>query len=337
MMFSNFSVLRPAEWFFMAAIAMNLIPFVSNGQSTCDSLIVNDIRYTSFNDSLLQVDVSNLSSDIFAYPGFVLLDQNNDTLAKEVVDFFGIGQTSVHKLVIYPGVSLPSTGSVTGTLHLWTGFYQTLACTFPVQFAPCPPPPCASIRVSITNTGGALVNEMIDWTLLDQNNTAVANGTFELNPTMQMDEDTVCLGTGMYTLSIESPLITGGQLYYWVDDLDQFYFSGVHAFYQQGASMNEIGFTHFNSCPSLVNGISIVSEQGAFYVVQSGNSILVELEKESINSVLSIYDQSGRMIARRAVGSEMESFHLPDMASGQYYVALEKNGVRSTQKLRFDR
>ena len=63
---------------------------VSGGGSPCDSVIVDYVQWAPFSDDAIEVHVFNNSSELFDYPGWVLFDSGGDTLAKEVVNFFGI-------------------------------------------------------------------------------------------------------------------------------------------------------------------------------------------------------------------------------------------------------
>jgi hypothetical protein len=70
--------------------------------TACDSLILASVQGSPFSDSLLTVHVFNSTSTLFDYPGFILLDGDGDTLAQEVVNYFGIGQETWHSLAVSP-------------------------------------------------------------------------------------------------------------------------------------------------------------------------------------------------------------------------------------------
>ena len=71
---------------------------------SCDSVQISNVIYTP--DSLNQISLmaSNANLDIISYPGFVLLNDIGDTMAKEVVNYFGIG--IFHSLIFYKFISL---------------------------------------------------------------------------------------------------------------------------------------------------------------------------------------------------------------------------------------
>jgi hypothetical protein len=246
---------------------------------------------------MLQVSVTNSSSNSFNLPGFVLLAANGDTLAKEDVVLSGIATQSVHYLRIFPGAVTQGANPISGTLHLWKGFYQTFECGYPVTFTPCPPAPCSPLTVQIENYGSALVTEMFDWSLLDSAGVIVASGTLELNaPDQQVDSDTVCLEMGSYTLSLESPLITGGQLFYGVQDATYPVGVGIGSNYVQGASSNTFDFNHFSSCSNLMNGIVRADDISHLTACVHQGIIVVVIPGSEVEGVVYVHDISGRLL-----------------------------------------
>lgn len=107
--------------------------FISNhfyySQSfSCDSIELTNVDYTP--DSLNQISLmaSNGNLDIISYPGFVLLNDIGDTMAKEVVNYFGIGHfPQQHFLQVYQPILNP----FAGTIELHSMFYDSLICIFP--------------------------------------------------------------------------------------------------------------------------------------------------------------------------------------------------------------
>ena len=95
---------------------------------SCDSIQISNVNYTP--DSLNQISLmaSNANLDIISYPGFVLLNDIGDTVAKEIVNYFGIGYfPQQHFLQAYQPISNPFAGTI--ELHSW--FYDSLRCVFP--------------------------------------------------------------------------------------------------------------------------------------------------------------------------------------------------------------
>jgi hypothetical protein len=111
----------------IAVIALLSSSTQSQNLPACDSLIINCCTFTT-NPPAFTIQVSNYSSVLFDYPGFILFDSNLDTIAKETVTYFGISVgPQPHTLNIVAPLVLP----FSGFLNLYTGFYDSLACSFP--------------------------------------------------------------------------------------------------------------------------------------------------------------------------------------------------------------
>lgn len=174
---------------------------VAGGEATaCDSLIIASVEWAPFSDTTLLVHVFNPTSELFDYPGFVLLDANGDTLARETVDFFGIAQESWHVLAIQPGATVPE-GPFTGTLELWTWFHAELSCTWNTTFDLCPPGPCAPLTAYIHNISGNPADGSFQYTVRHMGE-VVATGLFVLTPDNQYDSDSLCLPPGNYLMEV---------------------------------------------------------------------------------------------------------------------------------------
>ena len=77
-------------------IVFSFILFSFNAQSfSWDSIKISSVIIDTNNS--LQVTVKNSSIDIISYPGFVLFNPNADTMAKEIVNYFGCGQGYIKK------------------------------------------------------------------------------------------------------------------------------------------------------------------------------------------------------------------------------------------------
>ena len=94
----------------------------------CDSLFISCCIFDSLGSNTISIYVANPSSELFDYPGFILLDDNMDTIAKETVNYFGIGVwPQAHTMTFLAPLTLP----FSGTLELHTLLYQEFACSFP--------------------------------------------------------------------------------------------------------------------------------------------------------------------------------------------------------------
>ena len=110
------------------------LPFFIKAQNLpqCDSLVISCCVFDSLGSNTISIYVANPSSELFDYPGFILLDGNMDTIAKETVNYFGIGVwPQAHTMTFLAPLTLP----FSGTLELHTLFYQEFACIFPFTIA----------------------------------------------------------------------------------------------------------------------------------------------------------------------------------------------------------
>lgn len=110
-----------------------LTPYLGLGQNppNCDLLTIDCCTvFNGDSDSLaLYVSNADLETELFTYPGFILLDTDGDTIAMEIVNYFGIGSyPHLHYLKIMNPFELP----FTGTLEVHTLFYDSLHCVFPI-------------------------------------------------------------------------------------------------------------------------------------------------------------------------------------------------------------
>ena len=117
----------------MKKLVVFLLLFLSNHffvaqQFSCDSVIISSIQLSSINPTVEVIVKNNNNTNYIPYPGFVILDSNGDTLAKESVNYFGIGWADqLHELTILSPINLP----FNGYLELHSHFYDSLICTFP--------------------------------------------------------------------------------------------------------------------------------------------------------------------------------------------------------------
>ena len=117
---------------FLLLFTSSSICFSQQSPGFCDSMIIDSIQFQAGSNNTISLQATNLSFsfDLVSYPGFILYNSNGDTIAKENVNYFGIGsspQTHLLQIINNP-VSLPMNGS----LELYSGFYDSLRCTFQI-------------------------------------------------------------------------------------------------------------------------------------------------------------------------------------------------------------
>ncbi|MFT4524692.1 MAG: hypothetical protein ACI85F_000839 [Bacteroidia bacterium] len=187
----------------ISLLLISMIGFSAFAQEACDGIEFQSISYNAFTDTAIIVHVINNGPELFSYPGFILINNVGDTFAMELVNFFGIGQESIHSLEIWPGVMDP-TDIFNGVLELHTGFYDSLWCSWPINQSFCPTENCANLVIGMQNWGGALVVGDFEYFLDDTNGNTVETGTYTMVDTIQYWEDTLCVPLGQYNYTVNA-------------------------------------------------------------------------------------------------------------------------------------
>ncbi len=303
---------------------------VSGGQSpACDSLDIPLVRWSPFDEGLIEVTAANWSSDLFGYPGFVLLDGQGDTLGQELVNYFGIGtDPQVHTLIVPPGAAVPA-GPFLGTLHLWTSFYSDAACTFTLPLDLCPQDPCVPLAVHIVNQGvpGA-VSSPFNWTITGAGGTVEASGTLELGP---VDADTafICLPPGDHVLAMTQPQPVGGQLIFGMGSGP--YGSGtIQELFLPGAA-NQQFFTFFGACVDPGQGVPPVPDSSALRVWEAGGMVFVAADRPL--GEVDLLDASGRMLHAERGASNLVGIDRSALPAGVYIIRQVSGGAVRTVRV----
>jgi hypothetical protein len=259
--------------------------------TACDSLILANVQWSPFSDSLLTVHVFNSTSTLFDYPGFILLDGNGDTLAQEVVNYFGLGFENWNSLTVSPEAELP-TGTFNGTLELWTGFYEDLACSWELPVTLCPDELCSAIVPFIQNYGSGFSLGDFQYDIRSDG-MSVASGMLTLTAEEQFASDTVCLPPGNYEIELtaEQPS-TGGQAFFGVGGDSWPQGPNVQVDYDTPATMP---FTFFGPCIDIAQGITTPQANGLTVTQSEVQLRLQRADGQAIGSV-QVFDTQGRTV-----------------------------------------
>lgn len=306
---------------------------VSGGGGTdCDSLQIVSIMYEAFGDSLIEVHLTNAGSEIFSYPGLILFNADGDTIAVEEVNSFGIGTTSIHLLSIHPDADLTDP-EFSGTLELWTNFYDTLACTFPVEVQLCPPGECATIVPYAANLGGALVNDTFNYSILNDEGEAVATGTITLTDSVQFNTDTICIPPGDYTVEVflTGPGTGGGP-----------YFGVAAPGHSSGPQVPvtspgvPLEFTFYDECSNIPQVIGpIENEAGIRFTQHAGHILIEEINGTPLRSI-ELIAPDGKIILIRSPSGAHYRIGTADLGAGLYLVrVIDAEGLIAVQKFTF--
>lgn len=284
--------------------------------SACDSITLSGPLWSAFDDEQLVITTTNSSSDLFSYPGFVLLSSDGDTIAKEEVYFIGLSANAqVHSLeVIATGLG---SAPITGTLQLWSGFYSELECEWEGTWNPCPPAPCVEVTPYLVNFGNSMVDATVPYALINSLGAAVSSGEFQLQDSAQIDQDTTCLPPGNYTLLCEGITPVGGQLYFGISVGPDMAQTGQSSYFQDGTDQL-IAFDLYGLCAEDADGLFEESVLGEL-VIETGT---VDIRLRSVQGKtlgqVNVLDAIGRlMLSARTNASEL-LIPSGDWSSGVY-------------------
>ena len=300
---------------------------VSGGVPTdCDSLDIISIHWGVFGTDKLVVTAANASSDLFDYPGFVVLDTEGDTLAKETVNYFGIGvNPQEHILDVMDGAAIDG-NTLQGQLHLWSNFYTEQECQFEGTWDLCPVAECAIVSPYFVNMGNSLVEADIPYTLVNSDGLPMATGTFQLTLDMQGDyEPGVCLPPDEYTLQLDQIDPVGGQLFYGVR-ADMMNFEQVQATYVQGTFANTLPFAVYEACIDGSNGVPASAIAAAIKLRQDGDHLLVIASDGSHIGAYRLLDASGQTMGTGNLNTDRGQLSLGHLSPGVYVFQSARSG-----------
>jgi len=286
---------------------------VSGGGPTCADLDLISIQWSTFSDTAVTVHVTNATTG-FDYPGFILFDANGDTLAKETVGLFAIGNDSWHTLTIHPDADIPS-GAFSGTVELWTGFYSDLACSWERTIDLCPSNECTTVYPTINNFGNGLAIGTCTWSIADDGG-VVAQGQFELTPELQSDQDETCLPPGAYEMTVvfdQAP--TEGQLMVGIAGDGFTQGPSQYLLFGDPAPMP---FDLLAQCSDGTNSIAEVNGSSQLVVITTEVTILLRDVTGAPLGTVILCDALGKEIAHTKTGNDRVEFEVA--ADGLYLV-----------------
>jgi hypothetical protein len=303
-----------------------LSSFVALSQTPCDSLDIQ-VRYSAFADTLIEVSVVNHSQVFYSYPGFVIYDTNGDTVAKEDVNLFGLGPSSQHVLKVFLGML--TTPNFSGTIELYSGFYSELECSYNMNFHLCPDT-CINAYPYLVNMGGAISFGTVNWTLQNQAAQTVATGSFTLGNGQQIDQDTLCLTSGSYTLTVSGlsgPM--GGQPYFGISTHFQ---NAPEPQKQYTGAAAQLPFDFYNQCITTDikdlapnnTSLNIFSSAGRIHMAnRSGRAI----------GDVAVFSITGQLMWSGTVSSSHKVIDLDHLSPGIYAVRVTHQGTTECHKL----
>lgn len=304
-----------------------LLPVSLFSQPVCDSLDVISLKYAPFADTMLEVEIRNYNtSTFFDYPGFILLDSQGDTVAKEQVNWFVLGNHSLHLLDVWPG--MPTSGIFEGQLEFWSGFYTTKHCTWTDTVRLCPSS-CRTIYLAFMGWGIGTPHPDVDWSLLDSNGQTVATGTFVLSDSVQAALDSVCLEPGEYTFKLDTASNLGGNPYMIISSP---LWSGQQLQTLYDINDPTLSFELYGACIDKSTGIEETRGELGNIRVFSGEGFIKILGDMPFDRV-EIYDLSGRLVSAKETKSLEVDLKLADRVTGIYLVLVRTQEGMITRKV----
>lgn len=294
----------------------------SGNPSECDSVDIVSVHYNPFDMGQLLVHVQNNNQqEIFDYPGFKLLNTTNDTVAAEMVNFFGISAESVHHLNTTLTGYLP--GDVfSGELLLYSNFYDSLRCIFPVSEELVPDEGCTEFYISTTDWSENIM-QSIYWTITDEDGSVVETGEHDHTIQDYTLYDTICLpNNNCYTLNIsaDNPLegnsdITITYLGFWVSEGSQM---------AQGSTQYSRNFSVYY-CDSLLSVGQVEAQSQKVNVTPNPivDQLNISWEGKASYHTMEVFDIEGRKVRAEAINTQrLAILHLEELQSGVYTLRL---------------
>ena len=299
---------------------------IGNTQNVCEDLNFISIGYSAFTDTVIVVSVENNSTtELFDYPGFTVINTNGDTVAKEEVNYFGIGAQSVHPLQVRPGVHDPLQ-DFNGVLQLYSGFYTDFECEWQLNESLCRESECDSIILAFENYGGALVLGDFAWSLLDSTEAVLESGTFTMEVQEQHWEKRLCLPKGMYSytlVALGQP--SGGGPTLTVSTSPWFLALSIQQpvdWFNETATALEFPFYTHCILQETPNGIGNAENDLDFMVLRSGGQTIIK-HAEIIKSV-KVFALDGRLVTNLNPNN-IECILPSNLNNGFYLISIETN------------
>lgn len=288
----------------------------------CDSLEIISIGFNPFNLNEIVVYVYNHNQiEIFSYPGFKLVNNQGDTVASETVNYFGISQTSAHKLIVNTGFAGFQAGEVfNGMLLLYISFYDSLVCSFPVSSVLLPETGCTDFIIFSNDYLGS-IGQPVNWSVTDESGSIIFSGVHDFSNGGVYFTDSVCLENGCYNLNITAANPLEGILNMGIN---------YHSFYirtemqaNTGVSSATLDFTVF-SCDS-TTAINLREEENAICVFPNPaiNVLFVDWKVNQKFTALEISDLFGKPVNRKKILSDsLETLDVSAFPAGVYTIHL---------------
>ncbi len=298
-------------------------------QEDCNDLIPSVLGYNPLDSDIIDVMVQNNGEIGWGYPSFILYDAGNDTLALEQAEYFAIASGQLHKLHIVPGASLPD-GPFEARLELWTGFNDSLRCTWHFLVTLCPQAPCATLYLTVFGTTLSVLDESFTWNITDTTEQIIASGDLVFSNGLLQDQDSVCLAPGNYAFSLSNPFITGDSVYYSVNSAP---WNGTSSPQVELSAGIPSVFTVLEACIGAGNAVEELSDSGLSVLLLDGIVRITRADGRSVGHV-DVSDMRGRPLLTTNGTGDTLSVPVAHLAAGPCLVRVtDRYGRISTARL----
>ena len=311
------------------SLAIAFFSASASAQENCDDLSVGSIQYAAFNDSVVEVVMLNNGPIGWGYPSLILFDGNGDTLARREAEFFALSNDQVFSLPILPGAALP-TVPFYATVQLWTGFNDSLRCTFFPEASLCPTGPCTTVHPFAWLANGDTTGFELEWTVTETTTNTVYTGPLHIPQGLTSAQADVCLPPGHYTLTMFNPWVTGEGLFFRMTSSS---WNSSQSLDTELASGNPSVFTLFEACIDDDNAVSEIVASGITVTMTNG-ILRATVPSGSVLRSLEVIDAAGRTIRRVSGQADSLILDISDLPMGLLLVRTTE-GDRTTTTRRF--
>lgn len=287
-------------------------------QDPCSQLTI-DVQLNPLNSNFIRVYVQNSSTEIFSYPGFRIYDEDNNLIGEELVNLFGIGEESIHDIEHTLG-EIQAGEAYTLSLELWTGFYESMACTFEDEFVLVPEDECANIGLTTSQIWGMEAQENYLVSIMDLEGNSFFDAVYEFPNENLTYFDEICLPQGCYELNISTDDAMISNTLFATLSVG-FSTINVHDSALVGTPFTTIPFGVWDSCVSTdINRPGLSSEAPLLYPNPARTWVMIPFE----NAQAEVYSVEGKLVTKlSAVDREL---NVSELSAGQYIVLLMHEG-----------
>lgn len=300
-------------------------------QENCDDVFPAGITFNPFDSSLIEIRMVNNGPIGWSYPSLIFYNAN-DSIAWAPAEFFALANDQVFTLQTMDGGTIP-TGPFNGKVELWTGFNDSLRCTWFPEPLLCPPTECTVIHPYVLVSSGNASGMQFIWTVTDDLQQTVASGEMTVAEGSIETMDSVCLAPGHYALHVFNPWITGDSIYFNMHS--QAWNSGASPQVEL-SSGNASTFTLLEAC---IDEDNAITEHATSSVQVSISNDMLHIQRDDGRTFDSIVlvDASGRRIHIPSTTSPTVDVPLNTVAPGLLLVSAFADGEMTTERVMWAR